>query len=158
MKKIEMIRVKKGHNSTLSHLYINGIFICFLLEDRISENKVPGQTCIPEGSYQLAINVTAGMNKRYINRFPKLHEGMVEIKGIKGFDLVFIHIGNYYSETRGCPLTGHYWNKSNGDFEVLQSAFIYEKVYPVLIEAIKSGQTCMTVTNKISHDVSNVAA
>jgi hypothetical protein len=158
MNKISIIRVKSGFNSTLSHLYIDGIFMCYLLEDRIAKVKVAGQTCIPEGEYHLSINTTAGMNKRYINRFPKLHEGMIQITGIKGFDLVFIHIGNYYSETRGCPLTGHYWNQSNGDFEVLQSAFSYQQVYQKLIAMINAGNSAITVINRIDHDESPLAA
>ena len=158
MNKISIIRVKRGHHSTLSHLYIDGIFMCYLLEDRIASVKVAGQTCIPEGDYHLIMNTTAGMNKRYKNRFPEFHQGMVQISGIKGFDLVFFHIGNYYSETRGCPLTGHYWNQSNGDFEVLQSAFSYQQIYQRLIAMIKAGNQGITVINRIEYDESPLAA
>lgn len=158
MNRIIIKRVKSGPNSTLSHLYIDGIFMCYLLEDRISKVKVAGQTCIPEGDYHLYINTTAGMNKRYQNRFPKLHQGMIQICGIANFDLVFIHIGNYYSETRGCPLAGHYWNLSNGDFEVMQSGFIYPIIYQRLLDMVQSGCNGITVINQVEHDRSLISA
>ena len=38
--KTKIIRVAQGKESTLSHLYIDGIFQCFLLEDKIREVKI----------------------------------------------------------------------------------------------------------------------
>src|SRR5690606_30678194 len=74
-----IIRVAEGKRSTLSHLYIGGIFCCYLLEDRIREEKIPGETGIPPGEYGLSLNPGAGMDGEYAKRYPKLHEGMVEI-------------------------------------------------------------------------------
>ena len=147
---VKIIRVASGKNSTLSHLYINDIFCCYLLEDKIREQKIAGITAIPEGKYQLAINKTAGMNSRYKSSYPKIHQGMIEIDGIKTFDLVFIHIGNYISNTAGCPLTGHYWTMVNGDYQVMQSAFAYQQVYPMLLEQIKKGNGLVEVRNVLS--------
>lgn len=152
MNKISIIRVKSGKNSTLSHLYLNGIFLCYLLEDRISKTKEAGLTCIPEGNYGLKLNTTAGMNKTYKVRFPNFHKGMIQITGIMGFDLVFIHIGNYHSQTKGCPLTGHYWQKVNGDYEVLQSGFVYQLVYQQLLKAMEEGITSFTVINQLADE------
>ena len=39
----KIIRVAQGKESTLSQLYINGIFQCYLLEDKIREVKIPSQ-------------------------------------------------------------------------------------------------------------------
>ncbi|WP_207532681.1 DUF5675 family protein [Desertivirga arenae] len=146
---IQIIRVAAGKNSTLSHLYINRIFQCFLLEDSIRKEKIPGITCIPEGHYELKINSTAGMNQRYKQAYPGLHKGMLEIAGIPNFTLVFIHIGNYVSDTAGCPLTGHSWAVVKGDFQVQQSAFAYKEVYPLLLKMIASGNARLEVINHI---------
>ena len=51
--KTKIIRVAQGKNSTLSHLYIDGIFQCFLLEDKIREKKIIKQTAMPEGIFKL---------------------------------------------------------------------------------------------------------
>ncbi|SFC19055.1 hypothetical protein SAMN05421747_1066 [Parapedobacter composti] len=142
---ISIIRVAQGKNSTLSHLYIGGLFACYLLEDSIREEKIPGATCIPEGEYRLRLNPWAGMNARYSVRYPKVHRGMVEITGIPDFSLVFIHIGNYHTDTRGCPLTGAYWRLVDGDYQVLHSAAAYKFVYPQLVEAIERGNDRVVV-------------
>ncbi|WP_257670981.1 DUF5675 family protein, partial [Parapedobacter tibetensis] len=101
---IKMVRVAQGKDSTLSHLYIGSLFCCYLLEDGIRKEKVQGLTCIPEGEYRLSLNHWAGMNAKYAPKYPKLHRGMVEVTEIPSFSLVFIHIGNYHTQTAGCPL------------------------------------------------------
>ena len=53
--KTKIIRVAQGKNSTLSHLYIDGIFQCFLLEDKIRAVKIMKQTAIPEGIFKLRL-------------------------------------------------------------------------------------------------------
>ena len=87
-------------------------------------------TCIPEGEYRLRLNSWAGMNARYGNRYGGLHKGMIKITGVPEFSLVFIHIGNYHTDTRGCPLVGSYWQLLDGDYRVLHSAAAYRFVYP----------------------------
>jgi len=90
------------------------------------------------------------MNARYGPKYPKLHSGMVEITGIPDFSLVFIHIGNYHTQTAGCPLTGSYWQRLDGDYQVLHSAAAYKYVYPLLVEEIKQGNDRVVVCNQCS--------
>lgn len=52
----KIIRVAQGKESTLSQLYINGIFQCYLLEDKIREVKIASQTAIPKGAFSLKLN------------------------------------------------------------------------------------------------------
>ncbi len=149
MNELKIIRVAQGKNSTLSHLYVGSLFCCYLLEDSIRKEKIQGLTCIPEGEYRLRLNLGAGMNARYGARYPKLHEGMMEITGIPNFDLVFIHIGNYHTQTAGCPLTGSYWQRLDGDYQVMHSAAAYKYVYPLLVEQIRLGNDRIVVENRV---------
>ncbi|PPK99138.1 DUF5675 family protein [Parapedobacter indicus] len=150
MEQIRIVRVAQGKNSTLSHLYIGGLFVCYLLEDSIRTEKIPGRTCIPEGEFGLSLNAWAGMNAKYISKYPKLHEGMVEITEIPNYQLVFIHIGNYHTDTAGCPLTGSYWQLIDGDYRVLHSAAAYKYVYPLLVKEIERGNDRVVVCNQCS--------
>ncbi len=145
MEATKIIRVAEGKHSTLSHLYIGDLFCCYLLEDRVREEKVAGMTCIPPGEYGLSINHWAGMNARYAKRFPHLHEGMVEIIEIPNYQLVFFHIGNYHTETAGCPLTGSYWQRLGGDYQVMGSEAAYRYVYPLLVQQVKRGNDRLIV-------------
>jgi hypothetical protein len=62
----KIIRVAQGKNSTLSHLYLNEVFQCYLLEDKIREVKILKETAIPTGTFKLRLNTTGGMNgKKY---------------------------------------------------------------------------------------------
>jgi len=149
MERIKIIRVAQGKNSTLSHLYIGSLFVCYLLEDSIRREKVQGLTCIPEGEYLLRLNTWAGMNVKYGPKYPKLHRGMLEITGIPDFSLVFIHIGNYHTQTAGCPLTGSYWQRLDGDYQVLHSAAAYKYVYPLLVAQVEIGNSRISVENRV---------
>jgi hypothetical protein len=136
---IKLLRIAEGTNTTLGQLYINNFFQCYILEDKIREHKIPGETAIPAGQYQLGLNKTAGMNAKYKSRYNDMHQGMIEIKGIPNFTLVFFHIGNYHTDTRGCLLTGSYYQLINDDYRVLHSADAYKRVYPLLAEAARAG-------------------
>src|SRR5690606_31469172 len=150
MNGIRIIRVAQGKQSTLSHLYIGGLFACYLLEDAVRRKKIAGITCIPPGEYGLSLNYWAGMNVRYAKRYPLLHEGMVEITEIPNFQLVFFHTGNTHADTRGCPLTGSYWSVLDGDYQVLGSRAAYLDVYPLLVEEIRKGNDRLVVSNYCS--------
>lgn len=128
----KIIRVAQGKNSTLSHLYLNDIFQCYLLEDRIREVKIPKQTAIPTGVYTLNINTWGGMNVKYQNLFETQHKGMIEIVGLPQFDYVYIHVGNTINQTAGCPLCGFGFDFINNDYLVTQSRAAYQIVYPKL--------------------------
>lgn len=143
----KLIRLKQGKQSTLSHLYLDGLFLCYILEDAIREIKINGQTCIPEGRYQLGINKTAGMNMRYGQLYGHVHQGMVEVKGIVNFSLVFIHIGNYHADTAGCLLTGSYYQLFEGDYRVLHSAMAYKELYPLILEKLNAGDCFIEIVN-----------
>ncbi|SEL09679.1 DUF5675 family protein [Parapedobacter koreensis] len=150
MNEIKIIRVAQGKNSTLSHLYIGGLFACYLLEDSVRKEKIQGLTCIPEGEYLLSLNSWAGMNAKYAPKYPKLHQGMIEITEIPNYQLVFIHIGNYHTQTAGCPLTGSYWQLLDGDYQVMHSTAAYKYVYPLLVGEIGKGNNRIEVLNQCS--------
>ncbi|WP_188506368.1 DUF5675 family protein [Parapedobacter pyrenivorans] len=145
MSEIKLIRVATGKNSTLGHLYIRGLFGCYILEDKVRDCKVPARTAIPAGEYTLGLNTTAGMNARYGNRHTSMHQGMVEVRDIPNFSLVFFHIGNYHTDTAGCLLTGSYWQLIDGDYRVLHSAAAYKQVYPLLVEQVREGYDRLVV-------------
>ena len=143
----KIIRVAEGKNSTLSHLYIDGIFQCFLLEDKIRQVKIMKQTAIPVGSFALKVNTVGAMNTKYSQKFGTNHKGMIEIAGLPTFSAVYIHIGNVISETAGCPLCGLSWIKKDGDFQVLQSTDAYKMIYPKLLSITKSKDPGVVIEN-----------
>src|SRR5690606_10986940 len=102
----KILRVAEGKQSTLSQLYIDHVFQCYLLEDKNRSIKIPKQTAILTGNYNLMQNTWGGMNAEYRQKLPKLYKGMIEINGLPNFSFLYIHIGNTYKQTAGCPLCG----------------------------------------------------
>ncbi len=145
--KTKIIRVAEGKNSTLSHLYIDGIFQCFLLEDKIRAVKIMKQTAIPEGIFRLRLNTWGGMNKTYDPKYGPIHKGMIEIADLPTFSAVYIHVGNTIVETAGCPLVGLSYIKKDGEYQVLQSADAYRQVYRKLYQVATGKDNQIEISN-----------
>ena len=143
----KIIRVAQGKQSTLSQLYINGIFQCYLLEDKIREVKIASETAIPKGVFSLKLNTNGAKNVDYKKAFGKLHEGMIEILGLPNFSFVYIHTGNTIKETAGCPLCGFGFQIVDGDFQVSQSIAAYKMIYPKLAALAKDPSNKFTIEN-----------
>ena len=145
--KTKIIRVAQGRESTLSHLYIDGIFQCFLLEDKIRAVKIMKQTAIPEGIFRLQLNTWGGMNKTYFPKYAPIHKGMIEIADLPTFSAVYIHVGNTIVETAGCPLVGLSYIKKDDEYQVLQSADAYRQVYRKLYEVATGKDNQIEISN-----------
>lgn len=144
---VKLLRIEQSERSTLGHLYINGIFACYTLEDALRKVKIAGQSAIPAGAYCLRLNTWGGQHAKYAERFPQMHQGMLEIVGIPDFSFVYLHLGNTHRDTAGCPLTGFYWRKTKGDFVLAESALVYAQVYPLLLDMVLSGMVPFQVEN-----------
>lgn len=81
--------------STGGELYFDGEFQCFTLEDRVREVKVPRETAIPEGKYQVVLS--------FSNRFQKF---LPEILSVPNYVGIRMHPGNTAADTEGCVLVG----------------------------------------------------
>lgn len=143
----KIIRVAQGKESTLSQLYINGIFQCYLLEDKIREVKIASETAIPKGVFSLKLNTYGAKNVDYKKAFGKLHEGMIGIMGLPNFSFVYIHTGNTIKETAGCPLCGFGFQFVDGNYQVSQSISAYKMIYPKLVALAKVETNTITIEN-----------
>lgn len=88
---------------TLGRLFIDGKFETYTLEDTVREIemmpvalwKIPNETAIPRGKYDVVINWSA-----HFGKFMPL------LLDVPGFDGVRIHSGNTELDTEGCILVG----------------------------------------------------
>lgn len=82
---------------TIGTFLIDGLFECFVLEDQVREPgvKVPGQTAIPVGRYEVIITPSQ-----------RFKEDLPLLVGVPGFEGVRIHAGNTHEDTEGCILVG----------------------------------------------------
>jgi hypothetical protein len=144
-----------GADSTLGKLYQltdeGREFQCFTLEDEIREIKIPGETAIPRGTYEIKLRTEGGMHEKYLRKFLELpHRGMLHLQSVPEFTFVYLHIGNTDDATRGCPLLGRVPNTTaSGEFQVYESTAAYRELYPKLADPIAAGErVVLEVTHK----------
>ena len=143
--KLEVIRFNKGVDST------NGIlfditnerkFLCYTLEDESREEKVWGETCIPEGEYCIKFRREGGYHAKYSKRFADIHMGMLEVCDVPNFKYILIHCGNTDEDTAGCLLVGNTQENNN----IKKNGFIgkstaaYMRIYPSIAKALEDGE------------------
>lgn len=80
----------------------NKLFSCKTLELPWLDNK-RNESCIPLGNYKVITRQSARYNKHY------------HILDVPGRSFVLIHIGNYYTQTKGCILVGEKLVDINSD-------------------------------------------
>jgi hypothetical protein len=116
--------------STIGELAIDGVFFCYTLEDVARETKIPGETAIPVGGYDVVIT----MSNRFKKRMPLL-------KDVPGFEGVRIHSGNFPKDTEGCILVG----LNRGEDQIMDSRLAYDKLFRILDETLEAGETVRIV-------------
>jgi hypothetical protein len=109
---------------TISDLYIDGQWECYILEDPIHSTKIKGATAIPEGEYQIVIT--------HSPRFNRMLPLLVNVPQFSG---VRIHPGNTSQDTEGCLLPG----QVKGENSVLASAAAFKPLFSKIQKAISSG-------------------
>lgn len=124
------ITIDETSKSTISLLNFEGEFICFVLEDGYREKKVFGETRIPPGCRQIQPYRQGKFHARYRSRFN--HDMVFLMTGVPQFTYIIPHIGNFITDTDGCPLlcTGIDKNQS-GHYIGLQSTKAYLRFYQV---------------------------
>ena len=143
--KLEVIRFSSQNDSTLGLLFdvTHGRkFLCFTLEDEARDTKVMGETRIPAGIYDLKLRTEGGYHNRFLKMFgPAFHKGMIWVQNVPNFRWILWHTGNTDEDTAGCLLLGDssQQNVSKGGF-IGASNDAYKRVYPVIADAILSGQ------------------
>ena len=136
-------RIIKGDNFTIGKLSINGTFFCYTLEDKdrgLANIKIKGATAIPTGTYKVDMET---ISPKYASRgsssqYASIGNVLPRLVGVKGYEGILIHIGNYVKDTEGCILVGSYYNKENGTISDSKNTFF--ELYEMLSDAHKKGK------------------
>lgn len=122
---IEVARLVFTEKSTIGLLSVDGVFACYSLEDCFRAVKIPGQTAIPFGRYEVQITPS----KRFKRDLPIL-------LNVPNFEGVRIHPGNTDADTAGCILVG----LDKGNNLVGRSHIAFDRLFPRIQAAIQAGE------------------
>jgi hypothetical protein len=145
MSQWSIIHEIKSPSKTFGGLYLFDFRICEVLEDTVRAPgvKIPGQTAIGYGEYDLTID--------FSNRFQRM---MPHILNVPMFDGIRIHKGMTDKDTEGCPLVGM---KRNGFDGISNCAPAFDYFFARL-EAMISAKLRVRITIKDAPDVKLIAA
>lgn len=133
---------------THGRLYIDGNYECDTLEDQKRYKKIPGDTRIPAGRYEIKLRTFGGHHEAYKKKkvkingeeidFSKFHVGMLWLQGVEKFTDILMHIGNFIKDTKGCILVGLGFNEELG--MLTDSTIAYIRMYLKVSKALLSGE------------------
>lgn len=136
-------RVLRGPTFTDGLLWDRDEYLCDTLEDQDrdldrdgdntepEEAKVFGKTAIPDGRYQLIVDMSNKFKKR-----------MILVVGVKGFSGVRLHRGQIPAHTEGCILAG----ERNGPGKLLPE-YDYQWITDRVDQQIKDGNKVFLTVN-----------
>jgi len=144
--KLEVLRFSNGEDSTSGLLFdvtTERVFLAYTLEDEYRDNKIAGETRIPDGIYKIGFRKEGGFHSKYKKRFPSIHKGMLQINDVPGFDFILIHCGNTDEHTAGCLLVGDTQvnNLVQKDGFIGQSTQAYKRIYPYIAKALEQKES-----------------
>ena len=106
---LEIKRDNWNETTTLGKLYIDDVYFCETLEDREREFdvKIKGETAIP---FDLEMKVKIHLSNHFKREVLLLYTEDDEVTISNGevtFSYVYLHGGNTYKDTLGCPLVAY---------------------------------------------------
>lgn len=130
-----------------------GAPLCYCLEPGFDRKPHPA---IPVGTYPLGLRKAGSKHIAYKKHYdaqaqfgPDWHKGMVEICDVPDRVAILFHVGNTISDSAGCSLAGEKFlappGNGSGHYEVVRSRAAYEKVYPVLRDAVLAGSVFLEI-------------
>ena len=153
---VSVLRYSENGESTLGLLFINGKFECYTLEDEHQDIKIKAETRIPAGTYQLKLRTEGTHHKRYAQKFPDIHKGMLQVMDVPNFTNILIHIGNDDDDTAGCLLVGDSSiNNLVAPGRINSSTIAYKRMYTKIIKAMDNGED-VYITYYNEHNLINL--
>lgn len=113
-------RQPSNDRCTIGAIFLLDRFVCHTLEDIVRNVKIPGETAIPAGIYE----ITRNMSARFKRELPLL-------MNVPGFEGVRIHSGNVAADTHGCILPGL---KVASDYYSVEQSIVAFNILNSLIE------------------------
>ncbi len=136
---IRLFRFYDDGHTTLGLLTINGKFFCYTLEDTYHQVKVPKETRIPAGTYEIKFRkIDSEFTLRMRNRHGEWFTYFPELQNVPGFSYVYIHSGNSIADTDGCILVADSIDGSKPEKLIKNSLAAFQRLYVYITKVLNS--------------------
>ena len=138
---------KKDHY-TIGRLFVDGELFCNTLEDTdrgldqkhplniIRNKKIPNQTAIPTGKYEITLNVVSPRFSKYEYYMDVCDGKLPRLLNVPGYDGILLHVGSTAENSSGCILVGY--NKIKG--KLTEGKMVFAKLYDLMKAAKDRGE------------------
>lgn len=134
---LSLLRFSNDGETTIGLLNINNQFYSYTLEDTFHKEKVPGETRIPSGTYQIQFRKEeTDLTSKYRERYPEWFTFHLQLQQVPGFDSIYIHNGGDHTHTEGCILVSDSLNVSNEHKFLSNSRETFRRLYGYLREQL----------------------
>ncbi len=140
-------RLNDNRKSTIGALFkkVTGgmeklVLQAFTLEDEYRDEKVMSETRIPAGFYKLGIQKNdTPMTLKYRTKY-QWFKSHIQVLNVKGFEGIYLHIGNTDADSSGCILFGDSVdNNTVADGTVNSSTVSFKRFYENVYEELEGG-------------------
>ena len=141
--RLKLKRIKNNGDTTIGEMTAVN-YKAHTLEDEPREVKVPGETRIPSGTYEIKERqVLSPLTKRYRKRFDwfKWH---LELQDVPNFRYVYIHVGNDDEDTDACILVGY----QQASWQIWESTEAFRDLYFLVVGALQNGRVFIDIEDE----------
>jgi len=133
-------RMAKRDDSSYSVIFLEGEHQCFVIEDEHRDVKVKGETRIPARRYEIKFRKeSTPLTKKYREKFDWFTHHL-ELQDVLNFTSIYIHIGNYESNTDGCLLVNKGVSEVDGEFKGANSTGAFIEFYKLISDTLNKGE------------------
>jgi hypothetical protein len=127
--KIIVDRFSETDTDELGKVSVDGVFVCYSIENPDRPEKIKGITAIPEGTYKVGRRISP-------------HFGVMVpwIMNVPNFQYVLIHWGNTVKDTEGCLVVGLRIGSLENQRAVLDSKQAWEKLSAMIFDALDNNE------------------
>ena len=117
--KIEHVRIYNCPTYCISHIYIDGEYVCDAVEDvdrgldqsmplkEIKKRKVYKMTAIPTGTYEVTMDIQSPKFSQYEYYHKQCKGYLPRLLSVPGYEGILVHCGSSAQSSAGCIIVGY---------------------------------------------------
>lgn len=134
---LTLLRYSDNGTTTVGLLNVNGEYYCYTIEDTHHEEKIPGETRIPAGTYDIQFRKElTELTKKYREKYYEWFTWHLQLLNVPEYDSIYIHNGGDHTNTEGCILVSDSLSITDASTTLTNSRTTFKFLYKFLKEKL----------------------